>query len=68
MRGNQVHDEYKRCPKCKALTHCEHEVGSSGNDSVDDFRLICPNCGELAQFVHVDMGNDKETCPYCEND
>ena len=52
--------------KCGSNKYCLHLVGSSGCDSVDDFRLICPTCGELDQFVHVDMGNDQETCPWCD--
>jgi Zn finger protein HypA/HybF involved in hydrogenase expression len=60
-----VEEEYRNCPHCKSITFCRHSIGGSGNDPVDDFRLICPKCGEIDQFVHVDMGNDQETCPWC---
>jgi hypothetical protein len=54
-----------RCSKCGLQLYCSHDVGGSGNDPVDDFRLFCPQCGEVNKFVHTDMGNDQETCPWC---
>lgn len=64
MESN-VLNEQGNCKRCGAKPSCWHDLGSSGNDIVDDFRLICPNCGEINKFVHVDMGNDQETCPWC---
>jgi hypothetical protein len=65
MKGDTL-DQNGNCKVCGSKPHCLHNIGSSGNNSVDDFRLICPKCGEIDQFVHVDMcGNDIETCPWC---
>ena len=56
---------FPKCNKCGSDTFCKHSIGSSGCDPVDDFRLICPNCGQIDMWCHVDMGNDAETCPWC---
>jgi len=62
---SRVEEEHQKCPACGNTTFCRHSIGRSGNDPVDDFRLICPECGEIDQDITIDMGNDPETCPWC---
>ena len=62
---SRVEEEHQKCPSCGSTVFCKHSIGGSGNDPVDDFRLICPECGEIDQFSHVDMGNNPGTCPWC---
>lgn len=63
--NKKILDDNGNCIKCGAKPNCKHATGGSGGDAVDDFRLICPNCGEIDHFIHVDMGSDMETCPWC---
>lgn len=65
MKGGTL-DANGKCRVCGNQPFCRHEIGSSGNDVVDGFWLVCSQCGNLDNFHHVDMaGNEIETCPWC---
>ena len=58
---------FPKCETCGSDTHCEHGGFWLACDFIDDFKLVCPVCGEINFFRHVRMylNVDADACPWC---